>query len=128
AGLKPGLPLTGFYNRGPWISASRDAWPWWRRPRRAWAGRWPRRSARRGAACRSPRAAWKRAPTPGVLAMTCDVTRPDDLQRWFDATITHFGQVDILVTNTGGPPAAPFVNLSDEQWQAGVDGTLMNVI
>ena len=63
-----------------------------------------------------------------VLSVACDVTKAADLQRWFDATIERFGQVDILVTNTGGPPAAPFVNLSDEQWQSGVDGTLMNVV
>ena len=63
-----------------------------------------------------------------VLAVACDVSKPADLQRWFDATIARFGQVDILVTNTGGPPAAPFLNLSEEQWQAGVDGTLMNVV
>jgi len=63
-----------------------------------------------------------------LLSVACDVTKADDLQRWFDATMERFGQVDILVTNTGGPPAAPFVNLSDEQWQSGVDGTLMNVV
>jgi 3-oxoacyl-[acyl-carrier protein] reductase len=63
-----------------------------------------------------------------ILAVACDVSKASDLQQWFDATIEHFGQVDILVTNTGGPPAAPFLNLSEEQWQAGVDGTLMNVV
>jgi 3-oxoacyl-[acyl-carrier protein] reductase len=63
-----------------------------------------------------------------VLSVACDVTKAGDLQRWFEATMERFGQVDILVTNTGGPPAAPFVNLSDEQWQSGVDGTLMNVV
>jgi 3-oxoacyl-[acyl-carrier protein] reductase len=63
-----------------------------------------------------------------VFATTCDVTKSDDLQRWFDDTVAHFGQVDILVTNTGGPPAAPFLNLSEEQWQSGIDGTLMNVV
>src|SRR5437879_6204777 len=63
-----------------------------------------------------------------VLSVACDVSKADDLQRWFDATIERFGQVDILVTNTGGPPAAPFLDLSEEQWQAGVDGTLMNVV
>ena len=63
-----------------------------------------------------------------VLAMPCDVSKPADLQRWVDATIAHFGQVDILVTNSGGPPAAPFLDLSEEQWKDGVDGTLMNVV
>ena len=63
-----------------------------------------------------------------VLAMACDVGKPGDLQQWVDATVAHFGQVDILVTNTGGPPAAPFLDLSEEQWKDGVDGTLMNVV
>jgi 3-oxoacyl-[acyl-carrier protein] reductase len=36
--------------------------------------------------------------------------------------------VDILVTNTGGPPAAKFLDLSEEQWQRGIDLTLMNVV
>src|SRR5258708_39618687 len=63
-----------------------------------------------------------------VLAVACDVTNASDLQRWFDATVSRFGQADILVTNTGGPPAAPFMKLTDEQWRLGVDTTLMNVV
>jgi 3-oxoacyl-[acyl-carrier protein] reductase len=63
-----------------------------------------------------------------VLAVSCDVSKPDDLQRWYDETIARFGQVDILVTNTGGPPAAPFMKLTEEQWAAGIDSTLMNVV
>ena len=63
-----------------------------------------------------------------VLAVPCDVSNGDDLQRWFDATTAHFGQVDILVTNTGGPPAAPFMKLTEEQWLSGIDSTLMNVV
>ncbi len=63
-----------------------------------------------------------------ALAVACDVSKAEDLQRWYDATIDRFGQVDILVTNTGGPPAATFLKLSEEQWQSGIDSTLMNVI
>jgi 3-oxoacyl-[acyl-carrier protein] reductase len=67
-------------------------------------------------------------PSFGDLAMACDVTNADDLQHWYDATVAKFGQVDIVVTNTGGPPAATFLNLSEEQWRLGIDSTLMNVI
>ena len=63
-----------------------------------------------------------------ALAVACDVSRLADLERWFDETVARFGQVDILVTNTGGPPAAPFMKLVEEQWQSGIDSTLMNVI
>ena len=63
-----------------------------------------------------------------VLATACDVSRRQDLRRWFDATVARFGQVDIVVTNTGGPPAAKFLDLSEEQWRSGIDSTLMNVV
>ena len=66
---------------------------------------------------------------PGdVLAATADVTKLSDLQRWFDRTVERFGTVDILVTNTGGPPAARFLDLTDEQWESGFESTLMNVV
>ena len=63
-----------------------------------------------------------------ALAVKCDVSSADDLQRWVEATIATFGKVDILVTNTGGPPAAKFLQLSEDQWRAGIEGTLMNVV
>lgn len=64
----------------------------------------------------------------GVIALTVDVSSPGDLARWHAATVERFGTVSILVTNTGGPPAAKFENLSDEQWLDGVQSTLMNVV
>lgn len=63
-----------------------------------------------------------------VLPVACDVSKAADLQRWLDQTTARFGQVDILVTNTGGPPAAPFLTLTEDQWQNGIDSTLMNVV
>ncbi len=63
-----------------------------------------------------------------VLTVTADVSRPEDLEGWFKRTVDQFGTVDILVTNTGGPPAAKFMDLSDAQWEAGVQSTLMNVV
>jgi 3-oxoacyl-[acyl-carrier protein] reductase len=63
-----------------------------------------------------------------VLAVRADVSVPGDLNAWYDLTVEKFGTVDILVTNTGGPPAAKFMDLSDEQWLSGVESTLMNVV
>jgi 3-oxoacyl-[acyl-carrier protein] reductase len=70
----------------------------------------------------------KAVPGAEVAAFPCDVTRDEDLRAWFDGTRGAFGGVDILVTNTGGPPAARFLDLSEEQWRAGIEGTLMNVV
>jgi len=67
-------------------------------------------------------------PHYGDLSVACDVSKAQDLQRWYDATIERFGQVDILVTNTGGPPAAPFLELTEAQWSSGIESTLMNVV
>jgi 3-oxoacyl-[acyl-carrier protein] reductase len=63
-----------------------------------------------------------------VVGAVCDVSNAADLQHWYDATVEAFGQVDIVVTNTGGPPAARFLALSEEQWRIGIESTLMNVI
>jgi 3-oxoacyl-[acyl-carrier protein] reductase len=63
-----------------------------------------------------------------TLAVVCDVSKAEDLARWHRDTQARFGDVDILVTNTGGPPAARFMALTEEQWAEGVQSTLMNVI
>ncbi len=63
-----------------------------------------------------------------VVAELCDVARADDLERWHRRTVETLGPVQILVTNTGGPPAARFMDLSDDQWEAGFQSTLMNVV
>jgi 3-oxoacyl-[acyl-carrier protein] reductase len=64
----------------------------------------------------------------GARGFVCDVSKAADLAAWHAATVENFGQVEILVTNTGGPPAGKWPEMSDEQWQAGFDSTLMNVI
>ncbi len=70
------------------------------------------------------------ASVPGsqVLASRCDVTKREDLETWHRATVEQWGPVDILVTNTGGPPAARFLDLSEEQWRSGIDSTLFSVV
>src|SRR5689334_10197429 len=57
-----------------------------------------------------------------------DVSNPEDLAWWLSETKNDLGTPDILVTNTGGPPAGPVQEMTDEQWHAGVDSTLMNVV
>ncbi|HEU0185532.1 MAG TPA: SDR family oxidoreductase [Blastocatellia bacterium] len=63
-----------------------------------------------------------------TLAVVADVSSASDLETWYQQTIDRFGQVDILVTNTGGPPVKRFMELSDESWLSGVESTLMNVV
>jgi 3-oxoacyl-[acyl-carrier protein] reductase len=68
------------------------------------------------------------APDADVLSVPTDVSRAADLERWHALTVERFGDPELLVTNTGGPPAGRFHELDEEAWAAGIEGTLMNVI
>ncbi len=63
-----------------------------------------------------------------ALAVVCDVTRPADIQAWVDRTVERWGRVDALFINAGGPPAALIKDISDEQWQAAFELTLMSAV
>ena len=65
---------------------------------------------------------------PETRSYVVNVADPEDLSWWVDQTREDLGPIDILVTNTGGPPAGRIGDITDEQWQQGVDGTLMNVV
>ena len=51
-----------------------------------------------------------------------------DLSRLVDATLETYGQVDVVINNTGHPPKGALLELSDEECKTGLDLTLMNVI
>ena len=69
-----------------------------------------------------------RAARGEVLAMTVDVGKPEDLERWHAATVEKLGAPALLVTNTGGPPVGHLEDLPESAWQSGIDSTLMNVV
>lgn len=64
----------------------------------------------------------------GSIGIVCDVSNPNQVDHWIKESTTKLGPIDILVTNTGGPPAGSWQVMTDEQWQSGFDSTLMNVV
>lgn len=68
------------------------------------------------------------APNAKIHASPCDVSDPESIQIWFKSAESNLGPADILVTNTGGPPAGSWQDMTDEDWQNGVDSTLMNIV
>jgi 3-oxoacyl-[acyl-carrier protein] reductase len=48
-----------------------------------------------------------------MLALEIDVTRPEDIERLISSASEHFGGIDVLVTNAGGPPAGTFDRFDD---------------
>lgn len=63
-----------------------------------------------------------------VRSYVVDVSSAEDLAWWVDQTRQDIGPPSILVTNTGGPPAGNWMELTDEQWLGGVNNTLLNVV
>ena len=51
-----------------------------------------------------------------VLGVAGDLSVRADVERVVETGLKRFGQIDILVTNVGGPPAGRFDALSREQW------------
>ena len=56
-----------------------------------------------------------------VIAVTADVSSPEDCQRVVDETVANLGQVDILVNNAGIATAAPATREDPEEFRKVVD-------
>lgn len=63
-----------------------------------------------------------------VLSVQADVTRKEDLDRFAQLAMERYGGVDILVANTGGPPAGQFMDFDDAAWQSAFDSLLMPAV
>jgi 3-oxoacyl-[acyl-carrier protein] reductase len=51
-----------------------------------------------------------------VLSMMADMTKAEDIQKFVSKTVEHFGRLDIVVNNAGGPPPGEFMKFTDEDW------------
>lgn len=51
-----------------------------------------------------------------VLSLVGDLSSEDDRDRMIRETLNKFEKVDILVTNTGGPPAGKFEDFGKDDW------------
>jgi 3-oxoacyl-[acyl-carrier protein] reductase len=63
-----------------------------------------------------------------VLAVPVDVTDEEEVHAFVDGVLTNFGQIDICVTNAGGPPAKLFSATSIDEWRRAIDLNLMSTL
>jgi 3-oxoacyl-[acyl-carrier protein] reductase len=52
-----------------------------------------------------------------VISIAGDLSVTSDRKRMIDTSLTEFEVVDILVTNSGGPPTGKFEELNQDEWQ-----------
>lgn len=51
-----------------------------------------------------------------ILALVGDLSVASDRKKLIDEALKTYGSVDILVTNTGGPPSGKFESFSEDDW------------
>jgi NAD(P)-dependent dehydrogenase (short-subunit alcohol dehydrogenase family) len=64
----------------------------------------------------------------GGLALQGSVASEADLRRLVEAARERFGRIDAVVNNTGHAAKGELLDLSDEDWHAGFDLLVLNVI
>tara|TARA_A100001015_G_scaffold137571_1_gene152572 strand:+ start:142 stop:984 length:843 start_codon:yes stop_codon:yes gene_type:complete len=63
-----------------------------------------------------------------VLSSILDASNNQSIEDWTKRTTDHFGGVDLLVVNAGGPPPGKFMDFTDENWQSAFDMNLMSAV
>ncbi|HLE03335.1 MAG TPA: SDR family oxidoreductase [Anaerolineales bacterium] len=63
-----------------------------------------------------------------VLAVRTDLTVREQVEALVQQSLDRYGQIDVLIVNCGGPPPGEFLELTIEDWQMGVQTTIMSAL
>ncbi|MGB3205437.1 MAG: SDR family oxidoreductase [Crinalium sp.] len=63
-----------------------------------------------------------------ALAIRADITQAGDIERAIYQTVERFGGLDILVTNSGGPPSCTFDQIDFSVWESSVNLLLYSTV
>jgi 3-oxoacyl-[acyl-carrier protein] reductase len=63
-----------------------------------------------------------------VLAVATDVSSAHAIEHWHQKTIDRFGGIDLLFTNSGGPPPGATLSFDDAAWQRAFELLLMSAV
>ena len=64
----------------------------------------------------------------GGIGVTGSNQSNDDLRRLVDQTVDKWGRIDALVNSAGHGPRGPLLEISDDEWHAGLDTYFLNVV
>jgi 3-oxoacyl-[acyl-carrier protein] reductase len=63
-----------------------------------------------------------------VLAVAADVQSPGEIAHWHQITLDRFEGIDLLYTNSGGPPPGSALSFDDAAWQRAFELLLMSAV
>lgn len=69
-----------------------------------------------------------RASGAEVLAVSADVSKPEDIRRFVASAAGRYGRIDILLNNAVSSSQASFADLPDEEWKHHLDVKLMGYV
>ena len=64
----------------------------------------------------------------GGLGVTGSNLRPEDLQRLVEAAMQRWGRIDAVVNSAGHGPKGGLLEMTDQDWQLGMEYYLLNVV
>jgi 3-oxoacyl-[acyl-carrier protein] reductase len=63
-----------------------------------------------------------------VLAMSADMSKAADIERFMKAVVDHFGRIDILVNNAGTSARGKFLEIEDKTWNSDIELKVLGAI
>jgi 3-oxoacyl-[acyl-carrier protein] reductase len=63
-----------------------------------------------------------------AMGVPADVSQPEGVGALLAAATNHFGKINILVANAGGPPPGSALSLTDAQWEQAFRQNLMSAV
>jgi 3-oxoacyl-[acyl-carrier protein] reductase len=64
----------------------------------------------------------------GASAIAADLSTTDGPASAVEQAAAALGGLDLLVINSGGPPAGGFVDLDEDAWRQAIDGTFLSAV
>ncbi|MDY0297631.1 MAG: SDR family oxidoreductase [Acidobacteriota bacterium] len=62
------------------------------------------------------------------VALQADLSKRQDIDHLVQKTLEHYGHIDILFINAGGPDPGNFSQIDVNQWEAGMNLTIMSAV
>jgi 3-oxoacyl-[acyl-carrier protein] reductase len=70
----------------------------------------------------------QKASSGEIFPVAADVSDPAAVKSLIAKTVEHFGKLDILVCNAGGPPPGQFLDQPEDAWQKALEMNLLSTI